>query len=579
MGAHAATKGGRYRAALRRPDLRLLVWSFIIDGLGSWAYSTVLIVYVYERTGSATWVAATTATRWIPGLLLASFGGVVADRYERTRVMVVSAGVSAVLVAVMAVLVATDGPLVLLLALSAFVAVAYVPYRPAAGALTPDVVDEKELAAANGLFSGLESLTVVVGPAVGGLLLLTGEPAAAFVLNACSFVVAALIVSRIKSRSHGQAGEKGEGVWREMAEGFSALGRERVAAVLILFCALDSGIYGAATVLYGPISQHLGTGVTGYTYLLAGSALGGLVSAALADRLSSSARLAPVIIGGILVQAVPFALTAFVSNAPVGFVLQVISGVGMIIVDVLALTALQRDMPREVLSRVLSLLDGAVFGATLAASFIFAAVFAQFGLRATLLVLGIGFPVVAVLGIGPLLKADRRAADTVRALAPRVTLLQALDLFAAANRPTVERLAAAMEPLALPEGGVLIREGETADALYVIVDGEVEVTALGEGTEVQRLRTVGPRGYVGEIGLMTAGIRTATVTATEPVTLWRLPGPEFLDALQGSRASASLMQTSALRLARTHPRLAEKPLAEAGLPSALPRGKHTRSGD
>jgi CRP-like cAMP-binding protein len=80
-----------------------------------------------------------------------------------------------------------------------------------------------------------------------------------------------------------------------------------------------------------------------------------------------------------------------------------------------------------------------------------------------------------------------------------------------------------MEPLALPEGGVLIREGEPADALYVIIDGEVEVTALGEGTEVQRLRTVGPRGYVGEIGLMTAGIRTATVTATEPVTLWRAP--------------------------------------------------------
>jgi CRP-like cAMP-binding protein len=136
-----------------------------------------------------------------------------------------------------------------------------------------------------------------------------------------------------------------------------------------------------------------------------------------------------------------------------------------------------------------------------------------------------------------------------------------------------------MEPVELPEGAVLIREGETADALYVIVDGEVEVTARGEGSEVQRLRTVGPRGYVGEIGLMTAGTRTATVTAIEPLTLWRLPGQEFLDALQASRASTSLMQTSALRLARTHPRLAEKPLADAGLPSALPQGKHARSGN
>lgn len=579
MGEHKAGKGGRYRAALRRPDLRLLVWSFISDGLGSWAYSTVLLVYVYERTGSAMWVAATTATRWIPGLLLASLGGVVADRYERTRVMVVSAAVSAVLVLSMSVLIATDGPLVPLLALSALVAIAYVPYRPAAGALTPDLVDEKELAAANGLFSALESLTIVIGPAVGGLLLLTGEASAAFVLNAFTFVLAAVLVSRIKTRSHGNAGEKGEGVLRQMADGFAALGRERVAVVLILFCALDSGIYGAATVLYGPISEHLGTGATGYTYLLAGSALGGLISAALADRLSTSLRLAPVIMGGILLQAIPFALTAFVDNAPSGFALQVTSGVGMIIVDVLALTALQRDMPREVLSRVLSLLDGAVFGATLAASFIFAAVLAQFGLRTSLLVLGIGFPVVALLGIYPLLAADRRAAATMRELAPRVTLLQALDLFAAANRPTVERLAAALEPVELPEGAVLTREGDTADALYIIVSGEVEVTAIGEGDQSHRLRTVGPRGYVGEIGLMTAGIRTATVTAIEPVTLWRLPGQEFLEALQDSSASTSLLQTSALRLARTHPQLAEKPLADAGLPSMLPKGKHARSGD
>ncbi|MDT7570475.1 MAG: hypothetical protein QOE05_649, partial [Actinomycetota bacterium] len=217
MGEHKATKGGRYRAVLRRPDMRLLVWSFIVDGLGSWAYSTVLLVYVYDRTGSASWVAATTATRWIPGLLLATLGGVVADRYERVRVMKVSALVSAVLISVMAVVISADGPLIVLLALSALVAIAYVPYRPAAGALTPDVVDEKELAAANGLFSALESLTVVLGPAVGGLLLLFGEATAAFVLNAVSFVVSALLLSRIKTRSHGNAGEKGGGVLREMA--------------------------------------------------------------------------------------------------------------------------------------------------------------------------------------------------------------------------------------------------------------------------------------------------------------------------------------------------------------------------
>ena len=568
--------GGSYRAALQRRDMRLLVTSFVIDGLGSWAYATVLLVYIYERTGSATWVAAATACRWVPGLVLASLGGVVADRVERTRVMVFSALVSAVLAGLMAVVVATDGPLVLLLALSALAATAYVPYRPAAGALTPDVVDEKELAAANGLFSALESLTVVLGPAVGGLLLLTGEPTIAIVLNAVSFLVAAFCVSQVRTRSKGGGGESGEGIARQLADGFAALGKQRIAAVLILFCALDSAIFGASTVLYAPISEHLGTGVTGYSYLLAGSALGGLLAAALADRLSRSTRLAPVIVGGIVLQALPFAVTTLVHNAPAGFALQVVSGVGMIIVDVLAITALQRDIPRDLLSRVLSLLDMAVFGATLAASFIFAAVFTAAGLRTALLVVGIGFPAVALLGIRPLLVADRRAVAHVRELRPRITLLQALDLFAAANNNTLVRLAGAMTPVELPAGARVVTEGEPADALYVIVDGEVGVTARGEADTEQFLRTVGPGGYVGEIGLLTAGARTATVTAETPLTLWRLPGEDFLEALQESRASASLMQTSGTRLARTHPRLAA---ASPDGPAVVPQGKHVARDD
>jgi MFS family permease len=565
--------GGSYRAALKRRDMRLLVTSFVVDGLGCWAYSTVLLVYIYERTGSATWVAAATACRWVPGLLFASLGGVVADRVERTRVMVVSALVAAVLACLMAVVVATDGPLVLLLLLSALAATAYVPYRPAAGALTPDVVDEKELAAANGLFSALESLTVVLGPAVGGLLLLTGEPTIAIVLNAVSFLGAALCVSQVRTKSKGGGGEAGEGIGRQLADGFAALGKQRVAAVLVLFCALDSAIFGASTVLYAPISQHLGTGVTGYSYLLAGSALGGLIAAGLADRLSRSPRLAPVIVGGIVLQAFPFALTTVVHNPPVGFLLQVLSGVGMIIVDVLAITALQRDIPRELLSRVLSLGDMAIFGATLAASFVFAAVYTSFGLRTSLLVLGIGFPVAALLGIRPLLLADRRAVATMRELAPRIALLRALDLFAAASNNTLERLAADLEAVSLPAGATVLREGDAADALYIIVDGEVSASARGEGETEQFLRTVGPGGYLGEIGLLTAGPRTATVTAVSPLTMWRLPGEDFLEALQESRASASLMQTSGTRLARTHPQLAA---ASPDGPAPVPHGKHAR---
>ena len=160
---HAAR--GRYRDALRHRDLRLLIATFFVDQIGSWSYLIVISVYIFDRTGSTQWLAASAACRWGPGLLLASYGGVLADRYQRTTVMVVSALASAVLMAGMAAVVASDAPVAFVLAISALSSVAIAPYQPAAGALTPEIVGEKDLAAANSIFSALNNLVVVVGPA------------------------------------------------------------------------------------------------------------------------------------------------------------------------------------------------------------------------------------------------------------------------------------------------------------------------------------------------------------------------------------------------------------------------------
>jgi MFS family permease len=539
---------------LRSRDLRLLAGAFAIDGLGSWAYLTVLIVYVFERTGSTTWIALLTASRWLPGLLMASYGGVLADRFERTRLMITSALLSYVAMAAIAVVVAADGPLVLILALSAISAVVAAPYRPAAGALTPEVVPERDLTAANGLFSALESLVVVIGPGVGALLLLTDEPAAAIQLNALSFLASALLVFRLRVRSRGDVPEEGQSAFRAFVDGLNALRAERIATVLVLFCALDSGVYGASTVLFVPISEQLGTGSDGFGYLLAGSALGGVISAGLANRLSAARRLAPIIVGGIACQAVPFGLTAFVHTPVLGFALQVVAGTGMIIVDVLAITALQRDMPRGVLGRVLSLLDVAVVLAILVSSFVFAILLSRIDLHPSLFVLGIGFPAVALLCIGPLLRADRKTAARLRELEPRIALLQVLDLFEAASRLVLERLAGSVEVVEFPDATDVVREGEAADALWIIAQGEVTVTVDGEF-----VRTMGPRSYFGEIGLLHGIPRTATVRTTEPCVLWRLSGEDFLDAVQANSASTSLLGVAFSRLSRTHPRLAAEP--------------------
>ena len=74
-----------FRAALAVPDFRRLALGLSVDSVGGWAYGVVLLVYVFERTHSPTWVAVTSVLRYLPGLLFSTYAGVLAERFERLR--------------------------------------------------------------------------------------------------------------------------------------------------------------------------------------------------------------------------------------------------------------------------------------------------------------------------------------------------------------------------------------------------------------------------------------------------------------------------------------------------------------
>ena len=541
---------GRYRDALRHRDLRLLIAAFLVDQIASWSYIIVISVYIFDRTHSTQWLAANAVCRWGPSLLLASYGGVLADRYQRTTVMAVSALASAVLMAGMAVVVGSDAPVAFVLAISALSSVALAPYPAAAGALTPEIVGEKDLAATNSIFSALESLVVVVGPGIGGLLLLTGRPVIGVVINAASFAVAAALVTRLRVRSRG-GGSAEDSTARQWVTGLKSLAAQPVAVAVILFCALDSAVYGAASVLYVPLSVRLGTGPNGYSYLTAGMALGGLLGAGLANRLSGASRLAPVIMGSICLQALPFLLTVPVHWPVLAAALQVVSGIGMIIVDVLALTSLQRDLPGDVLGRVLGIFDTVVLAGILLAALATGILLAHADVNVALIAVGVGIPVLGLVGLPTLLRADSMSAAAAERLRPRVALLSELDLLAGADRRTLERLAAAAEEIVMPAGQVVINEGDEADALWILADGELSVQARGGGPEPRELPPVTAPGYVGELGLLHGIPRTASVRTSRECTLFRIGGQDFLSALQVSQPSPALLSVAGTRMART----------------------------
>lgn len=543
----AAPARARYRNALRARDLRLLLAAFAADSLGSWAYNVVLVVHLYDRTGSTAVIAATTACGWLPRLAVSAYAGVVADRYERRRVMLLSSGTCLLLVLALSAAVASAVPILVLLLLHGSISTVSAFYEPAAQALLPEVVDEQGLVPANALFNVVDNLAVIAGPALGALFLLTGRPATGILFNAVTFLASLVAIRALRIRSTGSASEEGGGALSQMITGVRAVRQEPTAVVLLVFATLSTAVYGALSLLLVPLSERFGTGSEGYAYLLAALAVGGIVGAALVNRLAARPRLAPVIVAGMCLLAAPLAASALVRSPVLGAALLVVAGAGMVVVDVLAVTGLQRDLPNAVLSRVLGLLQGLGLAGALLASVCASALLRLLTLDATLVLLGLVFGAASVLLSGPLRRADRRNAEELAGLAPRIAALDGLDLLEGASPEVLQQLARSLVREERPAGTEVVREGEVAEAMYLVESGSLSVRTAG----APALPDVEGGGFFGEIGLLLGRPRTATVATRTPSVLWRLAADDFTAALQDSRPSQMLTGLVDARLARS----------------------------
>ncbi|MBV9099743.1 MAG: MFS transporter [Candidatus Dormibacteraeota bacterium] len=545
-----------YRTLFRIRDYRLLFSGLTISMSGSWAYNVGLVVFVFNATHSPGWVAAASMTRFLTALIASPFAGLIADRMERVRLMITLDLLALVWQTLLAVTAALNGPIALAIGFAALTSLSTASYGPAARAATPAVVGEDHLAAANSIDSAVENLSIIVGPAIGAILLAVSAATVVFAVNAATFALSAVLVSRMRTRNQpGDITEGGTaGPFRQMAAGFRAFVSSPTVMLLAGFSILASFVYGTDTVLFVVVSKNLlGTGATGYGYLLAALGVGGILMAGFMNRVAQSRRLGAIIVAGMAVYCLPTAALPLVHAPAVAAVLEVVRGAGTIVVDVLAITALQRLVPSDVVARVFGVFFALVLAAISLGALLMPILLGAIGVTTTLLVMGFAIPALAVLAYPWIRALDSRAVADLAAIEPRVRMLEGLDIFAGATRAALERLARAARSESVAAGTLIIREGDVADDFFVLTAGEVDILARGEGDAERTLGVLHPPDYFGEIGLLGHRPRTATVRAATECVLYRIPGGEFVDALTVATLSPSALGSAQLRLARTHP--------------------------
>jgi MFS family permease len=546
----------RFRAALSHRDYRSLLGSLAVSETGSWLYAAATIIYILDATGSAAWVGVAAVVRLLPYVLFEPFGGAIADRYDRRRVMIVCDLARAGLMGVMAVVAISTSTVavVVVIALTFVNNTLTSPYYPCVTAITPSIVPERDLAAANALSGTIDNFALAFGPALSAVLLLLGPPPVAIALNGVTFLVSALLVARMRTRGRVGEVETESSLVERIGHGAKAI-RGSKEAILLIGLAFAFGLtFGQEVVLYGPLAEDsLGLGIDATGLLFAAPGIGGLLVAALAARLAARSHTAGVLALSTFLGGIPLTLLSFIHDPVVAFALLTFEGAAVIVSDVVTTTTLQRVVPNDKVGSAFGILGGVSVIGMVLGSLLAPLMIEVFGLSVATAFAG-GVLLAVTLVVLPRARAmDRTAAARAIELAPTVDLLERLGIFEGTTPQQLEALAAVTREERVPVGSVVIREGDEPDDLFAIADGTLEVRT-GTGAAEHMVASLGAGDYVGEIGLLEKRPRTATVVAVEPARLLRIPGEDFLRIVNDApRISPTLISVVASRLAASQP--------------------------
>ena len=342
------------RSALRSPSFRLLFAARSASALGDRVVPVALAFAVLEQTGSVGQLGIVMAAQTVPLVAFVLLGGVWADRLPRRTVMIGSDLVRAAAQGVSAaLLIGGTVPIAALAALQAVYGTAAAFFAPAAEAVVAQTVAGAELQSANALLGLGRNVTIVVGPALAGVLVATIGPGWGLAIDAASFLTSAacLVPIRLDER---RVTERTTSL-AELRAGWQSFHGRRWLFVSVLVFTLYIGFSFAPFEVLGPQVARLSLGGVGaWAAINAALGIGSLIGGGLGLRLRPRYPLRLAML--IFVVTTPALFALFAAHAPLAVIIAVavLDGSGGALFNVFWYTALQSEVAPGELSRVIS---------------------------------------------------------------------------------------------------------------------------------------------------------------------------------------------------------------------------------
>jgi MFS family permease len=518
--AAAAFASNAANSNLRRAQL-----SFLGAWTAEWAFTVALGIVAY-RHGGATAVGLVGLLRMVPSAVVAPFAATLADRGRRERVLVLVSTIRGLATGVAGIVVALNGPVMIVYVLAVISTIAATLYRPAHSALLPSLCRTgHELASANVVRGMLDSVATFAGPMLAAVLLEFTDVAVVFVFASGASLAAAALVLRLRYDAPPRPSAPRGRILVDAAEGIRAAVRNRDLALFLGLALAQTFTRGALTVFTVVVALDLlRTGEPGVGTLTAAVGAGAVAGSIGASLLVGSGRLAQWFGIGVALWGLPIALIPLFPRQATALTLLACVGVGNALVDVGLFTLMARLAPDDVLARVFGLLESMVALGVGLGALVASLLVDLTNVRVALVVVGALCPILVAVAWRRLRHLDRY----IGVLDEEIGLLHRVPMFQPLPLPAIEQLARGLEPVHVPAGQAVFHQGDPADRFYVIEAGSAEV--VGDG---RLITTLSPGDGFGEIALLRRVRRTAMVRAATDLELQALTGSRFLPVVTG----------------------------------------------
>lgn len=345
-----------YVALLRRNQpFRRLWYGQIVSQLGDWFASIALFAMLLRLTGSGQAVGLLLVAELLPSTIIGPWVGVLVDRLPR-KLLLIAADIGRALIVLLFLLVRDAGDIwivylgtVLKVVLTSF-------FEPARSALIPQITTREELIAANGISGATWSAMLAIGAALGGLVAGTLGPAAAFVIDAASYLLSAALIATVRVReTHLEQRHTAGG--NQMVEGLRFLASDHEVLLYALVKALWSMGGGVLLVLtlYGRQLFPLGNdGALSIGLLYAARGVGAAIGPLAAQYFGGSSVLAlrRAIGPSVLLTGIGYALASVAPSLPLVALAVLIAHLGGSTQWVYSTALLQISVPNRLQGRV-----------------------------------------------------------------------------------------------------------------------------------------------------------------------------------------------------------------------------------